>query len=70
MKVGELYTLSMRGQHLTFNEWRGKVALYLGENIINRSDGVTIINHAFMVNGERRITDRSFLKMLEPLTNA
>ena len=70
MKVGELYTLSKRGQHHTFNDWKGKVALYLGESIINRSDGVTIINHAFMVNGERRITDRSFLKMLEPLTTS
>jgi hypothetical protein len=68
VKVGELYTLSSRGQHLTFNEWKGKVALYLGESVINRSDGVTIINHAFIVNGERRITDRSFLKMLNPLT--
>ena len=70
MKVGELYILSKRGQHHTFGSWKGKVALYLGEDIINRSDGATIINHAFMVNGERRITDRSFLKMLEPLTIA
>ena len=70
MKVGELYILSKRGHHNTFNEWKGKIALYLGESVINRSDGVTIINHAFMVNGERRITDRSFLKMLEPLTIA
>jgi hypothetical protein len=68
VKVGELYTLSKYGQHHTFGSWKGKIALYLGEDIINRSDGVTIINHAFMVNGERRITDRSFLKMLEPLT--
>ena len=70
MKVGELYTLSKYGQHHTFGAWKGKIALYLGEDVINRSDGVTIINHAFMVNGERRITDRSFLKMLEPLTIA
>ena len=70
MKVGELYILSKRGTHHTFNEWKDKPALYLGESIFNRSDGVTIINHEFMVNGERRITDRSFLKMLDPLTNA
>ena len=70
MKVGELYILSKRGHHQTFNEWKGKVALYLGESIINLSDGVTIINHAFMLGGERRITDRSFLKMLEPLTSS
>ena len=70
MKVGELYVLSSRAHHNTFNEWRGKVALYLGEDIINRSDGVTITNHAFMLGGERRITDRSFLKMLDPLTTS
>jgi len=69
VRVGELYILSRRGQHLTFNEWKGKVALYL-ESVWNRSDGVVIINHAFMVNGERRITDRSFLKMMEPLTSS
>ena len=68
MKVGALYTLSKRGQHHTFGTWKGKVALYLGEDIISRADGVTITNHVFMLNGERRITDRSFLKMLEPLT--
>ena len=68
MKVGELYTLSSRCTHNTFNAWKGKVALYLGESVINRSDGVTIINHAFMLGGERRITDASFLKSLEPLT--
>ena len=70
MKVGELYILSKRGTHHTFSEWKGKPALYLGEDVINRTDGVTIINHAFMVNGERRITDRSFLKMLDPLTSS
>jgi hypothetical protein len=68
MKVGELYILSKRATHQTFSEWQGKPALYLGEDIIERSDGVTIINHAFMLGGERRITDRSFLKMLDPLT--
>ena len=70
MKVGELYILSRRGHHKSFNAWKGKIALYLGEDVINRSDGVTIINHAFMLGGEKRITDRSFLKMLEPLTIA
>ena len=70
MKVGELYILSKRATHQTFSEWQGKPALYLGEDIIERSDGVTIINHAFMLGGERRITDRTFLKMLDPLTTS
>jgi len=68
MKIGELYILSKRGNHHTFDMWKGKPALYLGEDIIERSDGVTITNHAFMLGSERRITDRSFLKMLDPLT--
>ena len=70
MKVGELYTLSKRGQYHTFGTWKGEIALYLGESVINRSDGVVIVNHAFMINGERRITDRSFTSMLEPLTSS
>ena len=68
MKVGKLYTLRKRCTHNTFKDWKGKPALYLGEDIIERTDGVTITNHAFLLGGERRITDPSFLKSLEPLT--
>jgi hypothetical protein len=68
MKVGELYILSKRATHQTFSAWAGKPALYLGVDP-QRSDGVTPF-HVFMLGGERRITDRSFLKMLDPLTNA
>jgi hypothetical protein len=68
MKVGELYILSKRCTHNTFNDWKDKPALYLGESIINRSDGKTIVNHAFMLGSERRLTDVSFLKSLVPLT--
>jgi hypothetical protein len=68
MKVGELYILSKRATHQTFSEWKGKPALYLGLDF-ERSDGASPY-HAFMLGGERRITDRSFLKMLDPLTNA
>jgi len=70
MKVGELYILSKRCTHNTFRDWKGKPALYLGEDIINRSDGATITNHIFLLGGERRITDPSFLKSLEHLTTA
>jgi hypothetical protein len=68
VKVGELYILSKRSTHQTFSEWKGKPALYLGEDP-ERSHGRTRW-HAFMLGGERRITDQSFLKMLDPLTNA
>jgi len=70
VKVGELYILSKRATHQTFSEWSGKPALYLGEDIINRSDGVTTVNHAFILGGEKRITDVSFLKMLDALTSS
>ena len=70
MKVGELYTLSKRCTHNTFKDWKGKPALYLGESIIRRDDGLTIINHAFLLGGERRITDPSFLKSLELMTSS
>ena len=66
MKVGELYILSKRATHHTFSEWAGKPALYLGLDC-QRSDGAASY-HLFMLGGERRITDRSFLKMLDPLT--
>ena len=68
MQVGELYILSKRCTHNTFKDWKDKPALYLGKSIINRSDGVTIVNHAFLLGGERRLTDPSFLKSLELLT--
>lgn len=43
--------------------------LYLGEDIIERDDGVRIVNHAVLVKGQRRLLDASFLRFLEPLTN-
>jgi len=43
--------------------------LYLGEDVIEREDGVRIVNHAVLVKGQRRILDRTFLRFLEPLTN-
>ena len=70
MKVGELYTLSKRCTHNTFKDWKDKPALYLGVSIINRSDGVTITNHAFLLGGERRITNPTFLRSLELLTSS
>ena len=69
MQVGELYTLRKRCTHNTFKDWKGKPALYLGVSIINRTDTV-IVNHVFLLGGERRITDPSFLQSLEPLTSS
>ena len=65
MQVGELYIgrwdLSVLG---------GLPALYLGEDIIERSDGRKIINYAFWVGGQRVIADISLLSYLKPLTSS
>ena len=72
MQVGELYEI--RHKWLLPHDARGfwstcGPVLYLGEDVIDREDGVRIVNHAVLVKGERRTLDRSFLKFLEPLTN-
>ena len=73
MNVGELY--KVRPGVLTHhNFWSncGPV-LYLGEDVIDRKDGVRIIriiNHVVLVKGEKRLLDRTFLKFLEPLTSS
>lgn len=73
MQVGELYEIGHKWllPHGTRKFWQfcGPV-LYLGEDVIERDDGVKIVNHAVLVKGQRRILDRSFLKFLEPLTKA
>lgn len=57
MKVGSLYACSY-----TDSFWSScGPALYLGEDIINREDGVKIINHVFFALGRERVVDKSFL---------
>ena len=71
MQVGELYEVRHKWllPHSTRDFWQdcGPV-LYLGEDVIEREDGVRIVNHAVLARGERRILDRTFLRFLEPLT--
>ena len=70
MEIGKLYEVRHKWllPHSTSDFWSncGSV-LYLGEDIIHRSDGVTVINHAVLVDGQHRILDQSFLKFLEPV---
>tara|TARA_Y100000310_G_C20449338_1_gene699915 strand:+ start:291 stop:533 length:243 start_codon:yes stop_codon:yes gene_type:complete len=70
MKVGELYKVAHRWLLPlgTPTPWKtcGPV-LYLGEDVIERDDGVRIVNHAVFVAGQRRIVDHTFLKFFEPL---
>ena len=70
MKVGELYTLSPQYHNKGYTDWEGTIALYVGESIINRTDGVRIVNLAFLLNGEHRITDQSFLRCIEVLSES
>ena len=41
--------------------------LYLGEDVIERSDGKRIINHAVLARGKHHILDTTFLRLLEPI---
>ena len=65
MKIGELYYIKHTWllPHSNFEF----CMMYIGEDVIDRSDGVTIVNHAVLAMGERRIVDRTFLDLLEPL---
>jgi len=73
MVKGKLYKVAHNWllPHSTSGFWSscGPV-LYLGEDVIERDDGVRVVNHAVLVKGERRIVDSSFLKFFEPLTKA
>jgi len=69
MKVGNLYEVRHKWllPRSTSDFWSicGSV-LYLGKDTIHRDDGVTITNHAVLVDSQRRILDKSFLRFLEP----
>jgi len=70
MKIGELYYIKHTWllPHSNFEFWSTcESMMYIGEDVIDRFDGVTIINHAVLAGGERRIVDRTFLDLLEPL---
>ena len=70
MNVGELY--KVRPGVLTHHNFWSNCGpmLYLGEDVIDRKDGVRIVNHVVLVKSEKRLLDRTFLKFLEPLTSS
>ena len=68
MQVGELYEVRHKWllPRSRANFWQDCGAvLYLGEDVIERDDGVKIVNHAVFVKGQRVIIDRTMLKYLE-----
>ena len=71
MKVGELYQYNGRlwGGAEPGEPWLSHVALYLGEDPIHRPDGITIVNHKFIVGGTVLLADRSFLTSLREIEN-
>ena len=73
LKVGELYMVrDINSIFITARSptWRNAPVLYLGEDVIERDDGVRIVNHVVLVKGEKRLLDRTFLKFLKPLTTS
>lgn len=70
MQIGKLYQVRHTWllPHSTSEFWKNCGAvLYLGEDVFERSDGARIVNYAVLVDGNRRLLDRTFLKFLEPL---
>lgn len=63
MQVGNLYRFE--GGRASMRLY-GRVALYLGEAFIHRSDGVTVENHKILMVGETspRIIDRGLLSSM------
>ena len=69
MKPGELYEVKHKWllPRSLSDFWSSvETVLYLGEDVIEREDGVKITNHAVLVEGQRRLLDQTFLKFLEP----
>ena len=65
MRVGELFKLERINGHC--GDINGRTGIYLGEDIINRSDGVTIVNHKVLLAGDSqpRLFDRGLLKHMK-----
>ena len=70
MKAGQLYRFE--ANHGGVSSFDGKLAVYLGEAFIHRSDGVTVENHKILMVGEStpRIIDRGILKWMCPCEGA
>ena len=67
MKIGALYRLV--GIHYRDLPPEGSLWLYLGPRTttFRSANTVTLINHLFLVGGQERLADASFLKFLYPI---
>jgi hypothetical protein len=68
MKSHALYKLKSQYRNKGFSDWENQLALHVGENIIWRDDGAKITNLVFLLRGERRLTDPSFLRCLKAVS--
>ncbi|OUU74743.1 MAG: hypothetical protein CBC29_06330 [Methylococcaceae bacterium TMED69] len=70
MKVGEIYEVRHKWMlpHSQNSFWQNvSTVLYLGEDIITRPDGYSVVNHVVLANGEKRLLDQNFLKFFEEI---
>ncbi len=68
MQVGKLYRFDRINGHTT--TVNGRLAIYLGEAFIHRTDGVTVENHKVLMVGSTSptIIDRGLLKHMREVT--
>ena len=52
---------SVLGNDVISLGWCNRTCVYLGPDIIDRYDGVQIINHLLLVDGEEKLVDRRIL---------
>jgi len=68
LKKGELYQADMLGYTSNDNAkrlWKGALVLYLGSE--NPKGNKLITNYRFLVRGQQRLTDRTFLQYIKGL---
>ena len=49
------------GNDVLSKPWCNRTCVYLGPDVIDRDDGVRIINHLLLVAGEEKLVDRRIL---------
>ena len=49
------------GNDVLSKPWCNRICVYLGPDVIDRDDGVRIINHLLLVDGEEKLVDRRIL---------
>ena len=76
MKLGGLYRCTFRGHSSITNseKWLGALCLYVGTSIATAHPGNTanpwkVTNHVFIVNGKRKVVDKSMLRHMREIIN-